>query len=62
MRLIGMILALGAIVWVMYQSAGGGNADSAIPQSYQESIEKAENLEQDIQATLEERLENSLVE
>ncbi len=62
MRLIGMILSLGAIVWVMYQAAGGGEAETAIPQGYQQSLEKAENLEQDLQATIEQRLQGTSAE
>ncbi len=48
MRLLGMILALGAIGWVMYNAAGGKDATSAIPTGYQESMEKARGVEQTV--------------
>lgn len=59
MRLIGMILALGALCWVLYQAAGGGEAETAIPQGYQDSMKKAENLEDTIQATVQDRLQGT---
>ncbi len=46
MRLIGLILALGAIGWMLYSASGGGNAQSAIPEGYQQSLQKAEGVEQ----------------
>jgi hypothetical protein len=46
MRLIGLILALGAIGWVLYQAAGGGEAETAIPVEYQKSLDKASGVEQ----------------
>ncbi len=46
MRLIGLILALGAIGWMMYSASGGGDAKSAIPEGYQQSLQKAEGVEQ----------------
>ncbi|MDH3991731.1 MAG: hypothetical protein OEV47_02420 [Gammaproteobacteria bacterium] len=49
MRLIGMILALGAIGWVLYQASGGKEGDGAIPESYQQSLKKAEGVEQTVQ-------------
>lgn len=48
MRLLGMILALGAIGWVMYNASGGKDATSAIPTGYQESMEKARGVEQTV--------------
>lgn len=56
MRLIGMILALGAIVWVMLQAAGGGDAETVIPESYQQSINKAQGLEQSMQDAADKKL------
>jgi len=56
MRLIGMILALGAIVWVMLQAAGGGDAETVIPESHQQSINKAQNLEQSMQEAVDEKM------
>jgi len=49
MRLIGMLLALGAIGWVLYQASGGKEGDGAIPESYQQSLKKAEGVEQTVQ-------------
>jgi hypothetical protein len=40
-----MILALGAIAWLLYESAGGGEADGVIPQSYQQSLDKASGVQ-----------------
>jgi preprotein translocase subunit SecG len=49
MRYIGLILALGVIGWVLYQAAGGGKAETAIPESYQQSLGKAKGVEQAMQ-------------
>ena len=56
MRLIGMVLALGAIVWVMLQAAGVGDAETVIPESYQQSINKAQGLEQSMQDAANEKM------
>ena len=48
MRLLGMILALAAIGWVMYNASGGKDADSAIPKGYQDAMEKARGVEQTV--------------
>ncbi len=48
MRLLGMILALGAIGWVLYNASGGKDATSAIPTGYQQSLEKAQGVEQTV--------------
>ena len=48
MRLLGMVLALGAIGWVLYTASGGGKNDSIIPTGYQQSLEKAENVEETV--------------
>ena len=45
MRVLSLIFALGAIVWVMMQAAGGGDAETVIPESYQTSLKKAEGVE-----------------
>ena len=57
MRMISLILALGAIFWVIYQMAGGGAAETAIPQGHQQALEKAQALEQSMQSTIEQRLQ-----
>jgi hypothetical protein len=49
MRLIGLILSLGAIMWVLYQASGGGKSESIIPQEHVRSMEKAESVEQSLQ-------------
>ncbi len=46
MRILGMVLALGAITWMLYQSAGGGEAETVIPAEYQKAIDKAKDVEQ----------------
>ncbi len=57
MRLIGMILALGAIGWVLYQASGGKDGDGAIPESYQQSMQKAESTEQKVKDAAQLRLQ-----
>ena len=59
MRLLGMILALGAIGWLLYSNAGGDEADSVIPESYQQSLEKAQGLESMVQDAAEQRLDST---
>ena len=49
MRIIGMILSLGAVMWVLYQSAGGGDAETVIPEGQQAALDKAKNLESSMQ-------------
>ena len=44
MRLLGLMLALGAICWLLYQASGGGAAKTAVPVEYQKSVEKANNV------------------
>ena len=56
MRLIGLILALGAIGWVLYTASGGGEADSIIPAGYQQSMQRAEGVEQTVKDAAEQRL------
>lgn len=43
-----MILALGAIGWVLYNASGGKDSTSAIPTGYQQSLEKAQGVEQTV--------------
>ncbi len=50
MRLLGMILALGAIGWLLYTAAGGEDAETAIPQGYQQSLEKAQGVQDIVNA------------
>ena len=58
MRLIGLVLSLGAIFWVIYQLAGGSDAETVVPQAHQESLKKAENLEQTLQQELTDKLQD----
>jgi hypothetical protein len=57
MRLIGIILALGAIGWVLYQASGGREGEGAIPEGYQQSVDKAQNVEQTVQDAAQQRLQ-----
>lgn len=56
MRVLGMILSLGAILWVMYQAAGGGEAETVITPTQQESIERAKGVEDSMQEALNQRM------
>ncbi|NND66529.1 MAG: hypothetical protein HKN19_02980 [Halioglobus sp.] len=58
MRLIGMILSLGAIMWLLYQAAGGGEAETIIPEEQRAALKKAENLESSMQSALEKRMQD----
>ena len=49
MRLIGLVLSLALIMWVLFKSSGGDNAEGVIPEGYQQSMEKAEGVEQSLQ-------------
>jgi hypothetical protein len=57
MRFIGILIALGIIGWVMYQASGGDEEDGIIPESYQQSMEKAEGVEQTVQDAAQRQLE-----
>lgn len=46
MRFIGLVLALGGLTWVLYQAAGGGEAETAIPVEHQKALDTAKNVEQ----------------
>ena len=56
MRILGMLLSLGAIVWVLYQAAGGGEAETVIPESYQQSLNTAKGVEKSMQNALKQRM------
>ena len=56
MRLLGMLLALGAIGWLLYTASGGGESDTVIPESYQQSLDKAEATEKMVNDSVDERL------
>jgi hypothetical protein len=59
MRFIGLILALGAIGWTLYQMAGGGEAETVIPAEYQKSIDTAKDLEQAMKDASQKSLEEA---
>lgn len=62
MRLIGMVLSLGVIIWVMVQAAGGGSNDTVISRGHQDALEKAKHVEQTVQDSFQEQfsvLENT---
>jgi hypothetical protein len=59
MRYIGLILALGAICWVLYQAAGGGEAESIIPVEQQRSLDKAKGVEQSMQDAAKKSMEEA---
>lgn len=58
MRLLGMILALGAIGWILYTASGGGEAESIIPESYQQSLDKAKGVQGMVNDSAEQRLQS----
>ena len=62
MRLLGMILALGAIGWVLYNASGGGEAESIIPESYQQSLDKAKGVESMVKDSAQQRLQSTTEE
>ncbi len=58
MRLLGMLLALGAIGWVLYTASGKGKNDTIVPEPYQQSMEKAGGVEQIVNDAAEQRLKD----
>ncbi|MGB1140524.1 MAG: hypothetical protein ACPG1A_06455 [Halioglobus sp.] len=56
MRMISLVLALGAIVWVMMQVTGGGNNDTVVSEGHQQALKKAESLEETLQQDLQDNL------
>lgn len=57
MRIIGMILALAAIGWVMFQASGGGDSENILPADYEQSLNKAEAVEKTVQDAASQRLQ-----
>ena len=57
MRLIGLVLALGAITWIMYQVSGGDDAETVIPEGHQRALQKAGGLEQSLQDASQKRMQ-----
>ena len=58
MRLISMILSLGAIMWVLYQMSGGEDTEGIIPEEHIQSMEKASGVEQTVQDAAQQRLKS----
>ena len=58
MRLLGMLLALSAIGWVLYNASGSGESDTIIPESYQQSLDKAQGVEEMVKDAAEQRLDS----
>ena len=57
MRLLGLILALAAITWVLYQASGGGDAPTAIPEGHQQALQKAQGVEQELMETTKKKMQ-----
>jgi hypothetical protein len=57
MRILGLILALGALTWVLYQAAGGGEAETVIPEGHQQALEKAQGVEQTLMESSKKQLQ-----
>ena len=58
MRLLGMLLALGAMGWVLYNASCNGESDTIIPESYQQSLDKAQGVEEMVKDAAEQRLDS----
>jgi hypothetical protein len=58
-RYIGLILALGTICWVLYQAAGGGEAETVIPVEQQRALDTAKGVEQSMQDAAKKRMEEA---
>ena len=56
MRLISMILSLGAVMWVLFQMSGGDDTEGIIPQEHIQSMDKASGVEQTLQDAAQKRL------
>lgn len=57
MRILGLVLALGAIIWVMLQAGGGSDAETVISAGQQEALQKAGGLEDSLNDAAQRRLE-----
>ena len=58
MRLISMIISLGAIMWVLFQMSGGDDTEGIIPQEHIQSMDKATGVEQTVQDAAQRRLKD----
>ena len=57
MRFIGLILALGAIAWVLYQASGGDHSETVLSEGHQQALEKAEGVEETVMDATQKRME-----
>ena len=48
MRLLGLLLALGIIGWILYSGSGGSDSEGVVPEGYQQSMDKARDVEQTV--------------
>jgi hypothetical protein len=48
MRLLGLLIALGIIGWILYSGSGGGDSAGVVPEGYQQSVDKARDVEQTV--------------
>ena len=53
------MLAQGAITWAMYQASGGGETETVIPASYQQSLQKAKDLERGLMDTTQNKVRDT---
>ncbi len=57
MRLLAMLLSLGAIGWLLYTAAGGDEAETVIPEAYQQQLDEAREMENAIQDEVRKQME-----
>ncbi len=58
MRLIGLILSLGAITWVMLQISGGDDAETVVPEGHRKALEKAGGVEQSLMDATQKKMQD----
>jgi len=44
--------------WVLYNASGSGESDTIIPESYQQSLDKAQGVEEMVKDAAEQRLDS----
>lgn len=57
MRLLGLVITLGIIGWVLYTGSGGSESEGVVPEGYEQSMDKARDVEQTINDAAKGRLE-----
>lgn len=58
MRTIGLVLSLGIIAWVLLQAAGGGDAETVIPESQEAALESAKDVEQQLNQAVQAKMQD----